>query len=115
MDGKVGTAHPHLWGVPWGLLAVAATRQEAEFFAAPNRCSAVVHTELGVDALGVSPDGAQPHDQLACDTGAIKVGSEKPKDIKLARAERLHQALDYRPNGRRRVRMRRADVARTPA
>ena len=23
VDGKVGAAHPHLWGVRWGLLAVA--------------------------------------------------------------------------------------------
>ena len=93
MDGKVGTAPPHWWGGRWGLLAVAASREETEFFAAPNGRPAAVHTELGVDALGVGPDRAQPHDQLVCDTGAIKVGGEKPQDIKLSFAERLHQAL----------------------
>ena len=76
-----------------GIVSGGRLRNEAEFFAAPNRRSAAVHTELGVDALGVGPDGAQPHDQLVGDTGAIKVGGEKPQDIKFSLAERLHQAL----------------------
>ena len=89
----MGTAPPHSWGERWGLSAVADSRKEAELFAAPNGSPAVVHTELRVDALRVGPNGAQAHDQLVGDTGAIKVRVEQPKDIKLPFAERLSEAL----------------------
>ena len=48
----------------------------------------------------MSPDRAQPDDQLVGDTGAIKVGGEKVQDIKFSFAERLHQPLT---TGRRTV------------
>ena len=115
MDGKVGTAPPHRWGGRWGLLAIDASRQEAEFFAAPNRCSAAVHTELGVNALRVGADGAQPDDQLVRDAGAIEVGGEKPKDVKLPLAERLDQALVRSVATVAASGSPPADVARTPA
>ena len=72
---------------------VASSREEAEFFTAPNGGPAVVHAELRVDALRVGTDGAQPHDQLVGDTGAIKVRGEQPQDIKLPLAERLRESL----------------------
>ena len=93
MDGKVGTSPPHSWGERWGFSAVADSREEAEFFTAPNGGPAIVHAELRVDALRVGADGAQPHDQLVGDTGAIKVRGEQPKDIKFPLAERLHEVL----------------------
>ena len=47
--------------------AVAAPRQQGEVLGTAYRCSAVVHTQLGVDPAGVSPHGAQGHDELPGD------------------------------------------------
>ena len=93
VGARVGTAPPHRWGGRWGSSALAASRDEAEFFAAPDRRPAAVHIELRVDALRVGPDRAQTDDQLLRDSGAIEVGCEKPKDIELSFAEGLHEAL----------------------
>jgi Major Facilitator Superfamily len=72
--------------------AVAGARQ-AEFPGAADRCPAVVHTELGVDVLGVSPNGVQRHDELASNFRAAQVGSEQPEHVQLAFAQWLDQAL----------------------
>jgi hypothetical protein len=37
--------------------AVADPRQQVELRTSPDRCAAVGHAELGVDVLGVGPDG----------------------------------------------------------
>jgi Major Facilitator Superfamily len=73
-------------------LAVAGSRQ-VEFPGPADRCPAVVHTELGVDVLGVSPNGVQRHYELASDGRAAQVSPEQPKHVQLAFAQRLDQAL----------------------
>src|SRR5579859_6114103 len=81
---------PHRWQTLG--LAVAGARQ-VEFPGAADRCPAVVHAELGVDVLGVSPYGVQRHDKLASDVRAAQVGSEQPKHLQLTCAQWLDQAL----------------------
>src|SRR6185437_13347133 len=72
--------------------AVGGARQ-VEFPGAADRGPAVVHTELGVDVLSVSPNGVQRHDELASDFRAAQVRSEQPKHVQLALAQWLDQAL----------------------
>src|SRR5260370_13087593 len=72
--------------------AVAGVRQ-VEFPGPADRCPAVVHTELGVDVLGVSPKGVQGHGELASDLRAAQVGSEQPEHVQFAFAQWLDQAL----------------------
>src|SRR5260370_29174306 len=78
--------------------AVAGVRQ-VEFPGPADRCPAVVHTELGVDVLGVSPNGVQGHGELASDLRAAQVGSEQPEHVQFAFAQWLDQALTGGPAG----------------
>src|ERR1035437_6986769 len=73
--------------------AVAGPRQQVELLGPADRCPAVVHAELGVDVPGVSPHGAEGHDELTGDVRAVQVASQKPKDVQLAFAQWLDQAL----------------------
>ena len=73
--------------------AVAGPRQQVELLGPADRSPTVVHTELGVDVLGVSPHGVQGHDELAGDVRAVQVASEQPKHVQLAFAQWLDQAL----------------------
>jgi hypothetical protein len=41
----------------------------------------IVHAELGVDVLGVSPHGVQGNDELASDVRAVEIASEQPKHV----------------------------------
>src|SRR5207253_9085973 len=67
-----------------GPLAVAGSRQ-VELPGSADRCPAVVHTELGVDVLGVRPHGVQRHYELASDF----------RDRKSTRLNSSHVAISY--------------------
>src|SRR5579859_6894870 len=67
--------------------------REVEFPGPADRCPAVVHTELGVDVLGVRPHSVQRHYELASDLRTAQVGSEQPEHVQLAFAQWLGQAL----------------------
>src|ERR1035438_5038181 len=83
----------HLSDGPRTHLALARSRKEIEFLGPPDRCPTVVHAELGVDALRVSPHGVDRHQQLARNVWTAQVGSKKPKHVQFTLAERLDQAL----------------------
>jgi hypothetical protein len=89
-------------GSPWPLclrivndrapeFAVAGSWHQVELLGLADRCPTVVHTELGVDPVGVSPYGAQGDDELASDVRAVQVGSEQPEHVQFAVAQWLYQ------------------------
>ena len=65
-------------------LAVAGSWHQVESLGLADRCPTVVHTELGVDPVGVGPYGAQRHGELASDVRSVQVGSKQPEHVQLA-------------------------------
>ena len=76
---------------------VAGTLQQLEFRGSPDRGPTVVHAELGVDVLGVSPHSVERHHKLAGDVRTVQVGSQQSKHVKLAFAQWLDQVLSAGP------------------
>jgi hypothetical protein len=55
---------------------LAASRQKLELLGAPDGGTTVIHSELGVDALCVSPHRIQRDHELARDVWSVEVSSE---------------------------------------
>lgn len=53
--------------------------QQIEFFGAADGCSAVVHTQLGVNVLGVGTQSAQGHYEFTGNFRAVQISSEQPE------------------------------------
>src|SRR5918994_6550871 len=79
-------------------LAVAGSWHQVELLGLADRCPTVAHTELGVDPVGVGPDGAQGHGELASDVRSVQVGSQQPEHVQFPVAQRLDKT---RLDGRR--------------
>ena len=54
---------------------------------------AAVHSELGIDALGVSPERADRDDEFIRDLGTCEAAGQKPEHLLLALAEGFEQRL----------------------
>ena len=82
-------------GVPGetGFRVTGCGSRQVEFRGPADRGAAVGHRELGVDVLGVSPDGVQGHHELAGDGRTVQLGSEQPEHVELAFAQWLDQGL----------------------
>ena len=74
-------------------LPPTASRQEVELLGPGHRRSTVVHAELGVDALGVTPHRAQRHHELTGDLRSGQIGCKQPQHVKLTVAQRLDERL----------------------
>src|ERR1700730_2904137 len=85
----VPRSEPHKWAV--GSIDENADL-EVEFLGSADGGPAVVHAELGIDALGVGSHGVERHREFASDVRAAQVGSQQPKNLALALAQRLDQA-----------------------
>jgi hypothetical protein len=71
--------------------------KQIEFFGAADGSPAIVHSQLSVNVLGVSTNGAQGHHAFTGDFRAVQIGPEKLENFQLTFAQRLYQRLwaDY--------------------
>lgn len=76
---------------------------EVELLGPADRGPTVVHTELGVDVLGVRAHGVQRHHELAGDIRPIQLGFQQPKNVALALAQWVDQPLLDAPAAHRRA------------
>ena len=67
--------------------------KQIEFFCAADGSPAIVHSQLGVNVLGVSTNGVQRHHAMTGDFRAVQIGSEKLEHFQLTFAQRLDQRL----------------------
>ena len=67
--------------------------KQIEFFCAADGSPAIVHSQLGVNVLGVSTNGAQRHHAFMGDFWAAQIGPEQPEHFQLTFAQRLDQRL----------------------
>ena len=71
----------------------ACALEQTEFLSPANGRTAVVYPELGVNVIGVSPQGVQGHHELTGNLRSGQVGSEQPEHVKLTHAQWLDQTL----------------------
>ena len=70
---------------------VAGALEQIELLGPADSCPTVVHPELGVNVIGVRPQGVQGHHELTGNLRATQVGSEQPQHVTFTFAQWLDE------------------------